>query len=177
MKRLSTKVIPVLEEKLLVYFALFKDAVAERDALRAELDDLKARGVVLDQDCTCGSGGHPRPCDKHPHRMEIHCDELNLINEFESNQTELKIYRAAKPSQDVLGHITSLVKSNILEHGSERSADHKVLNWLKKANETLCEECNGCGWDWYVDPQYGKTDHRQDCRACDGTGINLGAAE
>jgi hypothetical protein len=28
--------------------------------------------------CTCGSGGHPRKCERHPGRFSIHCMELSM---------------------------------------------------------------------------------------------------
>lgn len=30
--------------------------------------------------CTCGSGGHPRYCRKHPDAYQEHIDELNAID-------------------------------------------------------------------------------------------------
>ena len=71
---------------------------AENERLRAELDDLKARGVVPDKDCTCGSGGHPRHCEKHPHRLGMHCAELDVENEL----AELRAARLRPETVDVV---------------------------------------------------------------------------
>lgn len=65
------------------------EAVRERDEARAELADLRARGVVPDADCTCGSGGHPRPCAKHPHRMEMHAREIDMENALDEARAKL----------------------------------------------------------------------------------------
>jgi hypothetical protein len=56
------------------------------DAFKAtisQLGRLRENGIVLDQDCTCGSGGHPRECKKHPLRFDRHVRELNEIGQLE----------------------------------------------------------------------------------------------
>lgn len=58
------------------------------EQMRRDLADLRARGVVPDADCTCGSGGHPRPCAKHPHRMEMHAREIDTENALEQMRRE-----------------------------------------------------------------------------------------
>lgn len=63
-------------------------AATQLEQMRRDLEDLRARGVVLDADCTCGSGGHPRPCAKHPHRMEMHAREIDTENALEQMRRE-----------------------------------------------------------------------------------------
>lgn len=48
---------------------------AEVEAMRAERDRLQAR---LDAECRCGSGAHPRVCERHTGRYDAHRAELNL---------------------------------------------------------------------------------------------------
>ena len=72
--------------------AEFCAAVLEQ--MRRDLEDLRARGVVPDADCTCGSGGHPRPCAKHPHRMEMHAREIDAENALEQMRRERDEARA-----------------------------------------------------------------------------------
>jgi hypothetical protein len=81
--------------------AAYSATVDERNALttqleqmRRDLADLRARGVVPDADCTCGSGGHPRPCAKHPHRMEMHAREIDTENALEQMRRERDEARA-----------------------------------------------------------------------------------
>jgi hypothetical protein len=64
------------------------------EQMRRDLADLRARGVVPDADCTCGSGGHPRPCAKHPHRMEMHAREIDAENALEQMRRERDEARA-----------------------------------------------------------------------------------
>lgn len=40
--------------------------------------DWYAENAVEPPSCTCGSGGHPRKCEKHPKWFDIHCGILNL---------------------------------------------------------------------------------------------------
>lgn len=68
-------------------------AATQLEQMRRDLADLRARGVVPDADCTCGSGGHPRPCAKHPHRMEMHAREIDAENALEQMRRE----RDARP--------------------------------------------------------------------------------
>lgn len=35
---------------------------------------------MTEERCTCGSGGHPRECAKHPEAYEAHIRELNYIH-------------------------------------------------------------------------------------------------
>ena len=42
-----------------------------------EIDRLKT--------CTCGSGGHPRPCNKHPFGVELHAAEIEIEQLKEEN--------------------------------------------------------------------------------------------
>lgn len=63
-------------------------AATQLEQMRRDLADLRARGVVPDADCTCGSGGHPRPCAKHPHRMEMHAREIDTENALEQMRRE-----------------------------------------------------------------------------------------
>lgn len=35
--------------------------------------------MVDGKGCTCGSGAHPRKCDKHPYAYRLHIAELNLF--------------------------------------------------------------------------------------------------
>lgn len=50
--------------------------------LQTLLRELRA----LDVRCTCGSGGHPRICKRHPWGYERHCMELNTIGWEEENE-------------------------------------------------------------------------------------------
>lgn len=34
--------------------------------------------IVVERDCTCGSGAHPRRCEKHPWGYDMHRHDLNL---------------------------------------------------------------------------------------------------
>ena len=34
--------------------------------------------------CTCGSGGHPRHCAKHPEEYAKHCAELDWLNAYDT---------------------------------------------------------------------------------------------
>lgn len=76
----------------------YADAVnslaTQLEQMRRDLADLRARGVVPDADCTCGSGGHPRPCAKHPHRMEMHAREIDTENALEQMRRERDNARA-----------------------------------------------------------------------------------
>ncbi len=73
----------------------FDDSIATQlEQMRRDLADLRARGVVPDADCTCGSGGHPRPCAKHPHRMEMHAREIDAENALEQMRRERDEARA-----------------------------------------------------------------------------------
>ena len=73
----------------------FDDSIATQlEQMRRDLADLRARGVVPDADCTCGSGGHPRPCAKHPHRMEMHAREIDTENALEQMRRERDEARA-----------------------------------------------------------------------------------
>lgn len=68
------------------------------EQMRRDLADLRARGVVPDADCTCGSGGHPRPCARHPHRMEMHAREIdaeNALEQMRRERDEARSYRDA----------------------------------------------------------------------------------
>jgi hypothetical protein len=69
-------------------------AATQLEQMRRDLADLRARGVVPDADCTCGSGGHPRPCAKHPHRMEMHAREIDTENALEQMRRERDEARA-----------------------------------------------------------------------------------
>ena len=69
-------------------------AATQLEQMRRDLADLRARGVVPDADCTCGSGGHPRPCAKHPHRMEMHAREIDAENALEQMRRERDEARA-----------------------------------------------------------------------------------
>lgn len=72
-----------------------RDSLATQlEQMRRDLEDLRARGVVPDADCTCGSGGHPRPCAKHPHRMEMHAREIDAENALEQMRRERDEARA-----------------------------------------------------------------------------------
>ena len=71
-------------------------AATQLEQMRRDLADLRARGVVPDADCTCGSGGHPRPCAKHPHRMEMHAREIDAENALEQMRRERDEARATK---------------------------------------------------------------------------------
>ena len=72
-----------------------RDSLATQlEQMRRDLADLRARGVVPDADCTCGSGGHPRPCAKHPHRMEMHAREIDAENALEQMRRERDEARA-----------------------------------------------------------------------------------
>jgi len=44
--------------------------------------------------CTCGSGGHPRECKKHPLAKELHCAEMSLDNVTEERDL-LEVENAA----------------------------------------------------------------------------------
>lgn len=51
-------------------FGLLADALdLAREALAAPAEP-----------CTCGSGGHPRECVKHPISFELHCAEISIEN-------------------------------------------------------------------------------------------------
>lgn len=74
--------------------ALHEVLATQLEQMRRDLADLRARGVVPDADCTCGSGGHPRPCAKHPHRMEMHAREIDAENALEQMRRERDESRA-----------------------------------------------------------------------------------
>lgn len=74
----------------------------DRIALEAELARVTAFVASLstpppqDVPCTCGSGGHPRACDRHPWNHQRHIDSLNAeygqqtIDELETEREQLR---------------------------------------------------------------------------------------
>lgn len=54
------------------------DADSIVDLIQRTLNE--AAGIIPETKCTCGSGGHPRHCDKHPDRRELHIVEMNYEN-------------------------------------------------------------------------------------------------
>ena len=48
------------------------------------------------QPCTCGSGGHPRECAKHPLAKELHCAEMSLDNVTAERDSLEKALEAAQ---------------------------------------------------------------------------------
>lgn len=65
----------------LVAFArkTWRDDGAEGETVHRLCDEIERRRAS-DLPCTCGSGGHPRECAKHPLAMELHCAEMSLEN-------------------------------------------------------------------------------------------------
>lgn len=63
----------------------------ENEALRKQLKE----------GCTCGSGGHPRKCARHPGAFDRHCEELNMIARDEEQAeriAELEAWLEGKPA-------------------------------------------------------------------------------
>lgn len=59
-----------------VFAPVFTELAAARDE-SARLHEQLREG------CTCGSGGHPRHCKRHPAAYKIHCDEIDRENAHE----------------------------------------------------------------------------------------------
>jgi hypothetical protein len=57
----------------------------------SSIDNVPSRKCGDHARCTCGSGGHPRYCEKHPERYDQHVAELNHEGELDDARREGKI--------------------------------------------------------------------------------------
>ena len=52
--------------------------------------------------CACGSGAHPRRCEKHPDAYDEHCDEINReqLNDTPGNDEAFHDGRASGTKEE-----------------------------------------------------------------------------
>lgn len=77
-------------------YSRWETAIAENESLRARIRQLEAEVERLTKPCRCGSGAHPRFCERHPEWMERHAFEIRYEQAIEAEE-EL---RAAAQERD-----------------------------------------------------------------------------
>lgn len=105
---------------------------AEQDRLTAELRAWADKEAAT---CTCGSGGHPRPCDVHPDRYAAHCAELSAEAAYDELQ-ELLSALAVPSHADPLVLVQAIRRVEAVARDWSDDANSRCLG---THNEALAE--------------------------------------
>jgi hypothetical protein len=90
-------------------------------------------------ECTCGSGAHPRRCERHPNRYEAHCEEINLAGAQETIadlEAEVELLRPVADTALARRHAFHARHAGDIDeeaYGAAREAFQAALDAYEKA--------------------------------------------
>lgn len=104
--------------------AVIVNACTEIQRLQAELETLRDT-IKMPTPCTCGSGMHPRRCEKHPQGFDLHAMTLD----YENAKAELATQREA--TKMALANVEAVCQGHMAELAALQASEKRLMETLE----------------------------------------------